>query len=110
DRLNTLQGIETTGDRRQPIRLTTGDTRSLLAPFGQSGQIGRNSFRAGNVLELDLTVIKPFSIGSSPLSFRPDIFNFINRANYGIPVRLLEAPGFGRAFSTVTPGRRVQFS
>lgn len=110
DRLNTLQGIETTGNRRQPIRLTTDDTRSLLAPFGQNGQIGRNSFRAGNVLELDLTVIKPFSIGSNHLSFRTDIFNFINRANYGIPVRLLEAPGFGKAVSTVTPGRRVQFS
>jgi len=55
-------------------------------------------------------VIKPFSIGSNHLSFRTDIFNFINRANYGIPVRLLEAPGFGRAVNTVTPGRRIQFA
>jgi len=38
-----------------------------------------------------------------------DIFNFINRANYGIPVRFLEAPGFGQATDTVTPGRRIQF-
>ncbi len=41
---------------------------------------------------------------------RTDIFNFIDRANFGVPVRLLEAPGFGRATSTVTPGRRIQFS
>ena len=47
DRLNTLNGLEQTGDRRQPLRLMTDDTRSLLAPFGQNGQIGRNSFRAG---------------------------------------------------------------
>jgi hypothetical protein len=110
DRLNTLQGIEMTGDRRQPIRLTTADTRSLLAPFGQNGSIGRNSFRAGNVLEMDLTVIKRFTLGSGTLGFRADIFNFIDRKNYGVPVRLLEAPGFGRAASTVTPGRRVQFA
>jgi hypothetical protein len=39
-----------------------------------------------------------------------DFFNFINRANFGVPVRFLEAPGFGRATETVTPGRRVQFA
>lgn len=41
---------------------------------------------------------------------RVDLFNFINRANYGIPVRLLEASGFGQATDTVTPGRRLQFA
>jgi hypothetical protein len=41
---------------------------------------------------------------------RMDVFNFIDRANYGIPVRYLEAPGFGRAIDTVTPGRRIQFA
>ncbi len=110
DRLNTTNGIEVTGDGSQPIRLTTDNTLSLLAPFGQDGQVGRNSFRAGNVLELDVSIIKPFGFGSKRLLFRTDIFNFINRANFGVPVRLLEAPGFGRAASTVTPGRRVQFS
>ncbi|HEX8179349.1 MAG TPA: hypothetical protein VF525_07380 [Pyrinomonadaceae bacterium] len=39
-----------------------------------------------------------------------DVFNFINRANYGIPVRYLEAPGFGQATNTVTPARRVQLA
>lgn len=110
DRLNITTGIEETGDRSQPLRLTTSNTVSLLAPFGQDGQIGRNSFRAGSVLELDVSVIKQFVFGSQNLAFRTDIFNFIDRANFGVPVRLLEAPGFGRATSTVTPGRRIQFS
>jgi len=110
DRLNTTQGIETTGDRSQPLRLTTTNTTSLLAPFGQDGAVKRNSFRAGNVLELDLSITKSFVFGSQRLLFRTDIFNFINRANFGIPVRLLEAPRFGQATGTVTPGRRVQFS
>ena len=110
DRLNTTQGIEVTGDRSQPLRLTTANPYSLLAPFGQNGQIRRNSFRAGSVMELDLSVIKQFSIYNRRLSFRTDVFNFINRANFGIPVRLLEAPGFGKATNTLTPGRRIQFS
>jgi hypothetical protein len=37
-----------------------------------------------------------------------DIFNFINRANFGIPVRFLGARAFGQAIDTVTPGLRVQ--
>ena len=28
---------------------------------------------------------------------RAEFFNLFNRANFGIPVRLLEAPGFGLA-------------
>ncbi|CAN5520537.1 hypothetical protein BH10ACI2_BH10ACI2_10280 [soil metagenome] len=110
DRLNTLTGIEQTGDRSQPVRLTTTNTNSLLAPFGKAGQIGRNTFRAGNVFELDASVLKKFDFGSNHLTFRTDIFNFLNRANFGVPVRLLEAPGFGKATSTVTPGRRIQFA
>lgn len=111
DRLNTLNGIVVTGDRSQPLRLTTENTLSMLAPFGEDGGITRNTFRAGNLLELDLALIKSFGIGSTRrFIFRTDIFNFLNRANFGIPVRFLEAPAFGKATNTVTPGRRVQFS
>ena len=111
DRLNTTDGLIVTGDRSQPLRLTTTNTLSLLAPFGQDGKITRNTFRAGNLLELDLAVIKSFPLSETRrLIFRTDIFNFINRANFGVPVRFLEAPGFGKATNTVTPGRRIQFS
>ena len=44
------------------------------------------------------------------LSVRADIFNFINRANFGIPIRFLGAVGFGEATNTITPGRRIQFA
>lgn len=111
DRLNTTEGIVVTGDRSQPLRLTTTNTLSLLAPFGQDGKITRNTFRAGNVLELDLAVSKSFPLSETRrLIFRTDVFNFLNRANFGVPVRFLEAPGFGKATNTVTPGRRIQFS
>jgi hypothetical protein len=111
DRLDTTNGLITTGDRQQPLRLTINDPKSLLAPIGQDGGIGRNSFRAGNILELDLAVIKSFAFTAQHrLSVRADIFNFINRANFGIPVRFLGAVGFGEATNTVTPGRRVEFA
>jgi hypothetical protein len=111
DRLNTTAGLERTGDRRQPLRLTTANSNSLLAPVGENGAVGRNTFRAGGLLDLNLALVKRFRVREGQdILFRVDAFNFINRANYGIPVRFLEAPGFGQATNTVTPMRRIQFA
>jgi len=110
DRLNTTNGLVITGDRRQPLRLTVNPI-TLLAPVGGDGSVGRNTFRAGSIIEMDASITKPFAIRENQsILLRVDLFNFINRANYGIPVRLLEAPGFGQATNTVTPGRRLQFA
>jgi hypothetical protein len=110
DRLNTTSGIVSTGDRRQPLRITTSDLASLRAPVGQDGQVGRNTFRAGNYLDVNLAVIKTFRFNETKsIVFRTEVFNFLDRANFGVPVRYLEAVGFGQATSTLTPGRRVQF-
>ena len=114
DRLNTTQGLMRTGNRRQPLLRPTDDPTQLaamfLAPVGNNGQVRRNSFRAGNVLDLDLALTKSFRIAEGQfIVFRAEAFNFINRANFGIPVRFLEAPAFGQATDTVTPARRIQF-
>ncbi|HEV3470936.1 MAG TPA: carboxypeptidase regulatory-like domain-containing protein [Pyrinomonadaceae bacterium] len=110
DRLDTTEGIIVTGDRARPLRLTTEDFASLRAPTGRDGRVGRNTFRAGSVLDLNLAVTKTFRLDDGQsIVLRTEVFNFINRANYGVPVRFLESAGFGQATSTVTPGRRVQF-
>jgi len=110
DRLDNTNGIVVTGDRGQPIRLTTSDLASLRARVGQDGSVGRNTFRAGSYLDLNLALIKSFRLGESKsLVFRTEVFNLTDRANFGVPVRQLEAVGFGRATNTLTPGRRVQF-
>lgn len=110
DRLNSTNGILITGDRRQPLRLAV-EPRTLLAPIGQDGAVGRNTFFAGNILELDLAVARNFSLtGQKKLTVRADIFNFPNRANFGIPVRFLEAPAFGLSTRTVTTPRSLRLS
>ena len=111
DRLDNTNGLEITGDRRQPLRLTTNDPTTLLARIGSDGRLGRNTFRAGNVIELDLSLSKSFRFaGNRRLVLRADAFNFINRANFGIPVRWLGAANFGEATDTITPGRRIQLA
>ncbi|MEK6335430.1 MAG: TonB-dependent receptor [Acidobacteriota bacterium] len=111
DRLDNTNGLVVTGDGRQPLVLNTNNPLSLLAAFGQDGRIDRNTFRAGSLLNLNLAILKNVTLSSSQrLGLRVELFNFINRANFGVPVRILEAPAFGRAINTVTPGRRIQFS
>lgn len=110
DRLDRTDGIVVTGDRAQPLRLTANPT-TLLAAVGKDGKIPRNSFRASNLWVSNAAAIKTIRLSEQfKLVFRTEVFNFFNRANYGIPVRFLEAPGFGRATDTVTPGRRIQFA
>src|SRR5262245_6720761 len=110
DRLNSTNGLVRTGNGRQPLLLTV-DPGTLLAPAGRDGAVSRNTFRAGGTVELDVAADKRIStIHGQALDLRVEIFNFINHANFGIPVRFLEAPSFGRATNTITPGRRVQIS
>ena len=111
DRLNTLDGIIVTGDRSQPLRLTTEiplvclrllvRMARSLAILSAPGTCSNSIWPSSRVSVIGAT---------RRLIFRTEIFNVINRANFGVPVRFLEAPGFGKATSTVTPGRRVQFS
>jgi hypothetical protein len=110
DRLNSVEGLLSSGDGRQPLILQTTDLTRLLATAGQDGSVGRNSFRAGGLMQIDLSLSKAFRFAATrSLSLRTDLFNLFNNANYGSPVRLLEAPSFGRAVNTVTPGLRAQF-
>ncbi|MFN0279798.1 MAG: carboxypeptidase regulatory-like domain-containing protein [Pyrinomonadaceae bacterium] len=113
DRLNNTQFITVNnGNPRERLTLTCNRVQceSMLAAFGQDGAVQRNSFRAGRVIELDASFSKLFGIGEDrSVQFRMDVFNFINRANFGVPVRFLESPSFGQATDTLTPARRFQF-
>jgi hypothetical protein len=114
DRLDSLTGITITGNRQQPLVASqqVRDNPSLvLARVGQDGRIGRNSFRAGNVFISNVAVIRNIRFTETQsLVFRMEVFNLFNRANFGVPVRFLEAPGFGQATETITPARRIQFA
>jgi len=116
DRLNTRAGLGY-GDggpvflqRPAGIGANSLDT-SLLAPAGSNGAEGRNTFRARGIASFDLAVFKKFRFDEMRnLEFRSEFFNLFNRTHYGVPVRILEAPGFGRAVDTALDSRRVQFA
>jgi len=117
DRLNTTNGLLQPDSRQERLRATVPLT-SLLPQVvnlvtGQvtprNGAVGRNTFRAGSIINTDFTLIKNFRLKEGQdLVLRIEAFNFWNRTQFGIPVRILEAPSFGRAVDTVLPARQVQ--
>ncbi|HMZ21728.1 MAG TPA: hypothetical protein PLD20_27600, partial [Blastocatellia bacterium] len=110
DRINTLNGLTNIDSRRERLRLTTG-TSNLLAPLGTNGQIGRNTFRAGGVAKTDFTLIKNFQLrGDHYIVLRTEVFNLLNRTHFALPVRVLEAPGFGQSVDTLVNPRQIQFA
>jgi len=110
DRINTVSGLSVIDSRQQKLALTTSPT-ALLAPIGQNGRVGRNTFRASGIVNTDFTLIKNFRVREGhTLVFRAEAFNLMNRTHFGIPVRILEAPSFGRSVNTSLPARQVQFA
>ena len=90
------------------VRIADGVTGSeFLGP----GSVGRNSVRGDGYVNVDLSVNKLFRFSDTQrLELRTEMFNVLNRANYGLPVRVLGNPGFGSAVETASPARVIQFA
>jgi hypothetical protein len=110
DRLNSTAGLALLEEGQRRIQILSGTSfRSLLALQGRSGFVGRNSFRAQGLTNIDLSVIKQFRMGDRQrLEFRMETFNLLNKAHFGIPIRTLESPGFGQSVDTIADARRIQ--
>jgi len=111
DRPSNMNGINFVGGGG-PQRLALAPGRGLadFFTFGQDGAVGRNTARGDNFIDLDLSVSRTFKFGETKnLLFRAEFFNVLNRANFGLPVRVIGAPGFGSAVDTIVPGRTIVF-
>jgi hypothetical protein len=75
----------------------------------QFGNQGVNILRADGIINGDAALLRNFGFGGEgrKLQLRGEFFNIANHANFGLPGRVLGAPGFG-VVSSAGPGRRVQ--
>lgn len=116
DRLNSIMGLQISDEGPVRIKLQNGvSPLSLIAlpdtDNPNNGAIGRNTFRAAGIASVDLAITKKIVLRENTgLALRMEVFNLFNRAHFGIPVRVLETPGFGSSFNTILPARTVQFA
>jgi hypothetical protein len=82
---------------------------------GFHGTLGRNTLIGPGLLNLDLSVLKNFSVkGEHRLQFRAEVFNVLNRPNFSQPAanvfnsRGRRVAGAGRIDSTSTTARQIQ--
>ena len=75
------------------------------------GNAGRNSLIGPDFRNLDLGFAKNFRFTRNRrLQFRTEIFNATNRANFQVPVFLLDRTDVGRVTTTANEGREFQFA
>jgi hypothetical protein len=111
DRPITDVGIERIDDGRVRLALTRPVESFVVSDGRAEGAVGRNTFRAAAFVNLDVAFSKAFRFGDRHTAVaRLEVFNAFNRAHFGIPVRVLEAPGFGSSSTTLRPARVVQFA
>jgi hypothetical protein len=122
------------GDSRNPVRpswnpsftgpVIPGGPNEYFNPAafktpasGTYGNVGRDTLIGPGVAELDLSAIKKTALSENvTLQFRAELFNILNRANFGIPNAVVFSsatagisPTAGVITSTATTSRQVQF-
>ena len=82
---------------------------------GFYGNVGRNTLIGPGLINLDASLIKRQSVGRGNVQFRVEVFNILNRANFGLPAATLfnsrgQRIAAGRITSTVTTARQIQLA
>ena len=110
DRPSTTNGLVFfSGHGSRKIALSPGREAKNFFVLLRDGAVGRNTPRGDGFMEVDVAIRKRFKIRESQaLDLRFEGFNVMNRANFGLPIRTIGAPGFGTAVDTASPARIIQ--
>jgi hypothetical protein len=86
--------------------------RFTFPAAGEIGSSGRNSFRNPRFFGTDLSLVKRFKLFETHVvTFRVEVYNLLNNANFGSPGTSLLAPAtFGKISSTVGNPRIFQMA
>lgn len=112
DRASTTEGLVFFGGHgARKVAVGSGRLATDFFELTKAGAVGRNTARGDGFINLDLALRKRFQLNERhALDFRAEFFNVMNRANFGLPVRVIGAPGFGSAVETAAPARIIQFA
>jgi hypothetical protein len=86
-----------------------------LPPAGTYGNVGRNTLIGPGLATVDALLVRDVQVGKSRLQFRAEVFNLLNRANFGLPRnKIFSSNGtipaaVGLITTTSTSSRQAQF-
>lgn len=112
DRPSTMTGL-VFFDEHGPRKVAVEPGRTLNDFFvpDRNGAVGRNTARGDSFVNVDFALTKVVKMSDTRnISLRTQVFNLFNRANFGLPIRVIGAPAFGSAVETVNPARTVEFA
>ncbi len=81
---------------------------------GFYGNLGRNTLIGPGFVSVDFSLTKNFAMGGQKsLQFRAELFNVLNRANFGVPLAVVyipsgRDPSAGRIVNTAGSARQIQ--
>jgi hypothetical protein len=105
DRPN-VSGDPHLSDRRPDRWFNTG--AFTMPAFGAFGNAGRNILEGPAFSSVNVSLIKDTILHERlTVQLRAEVFNLLDRANFGLPDGFFGSPSFGRLVSAGTP-RRVQ--
>jgi hypothetical protein len=103
DRPNYLSGIPLTPPGGSTPQEWVNPAAFATPAPGTFGNLGRNAFRAPHIAALDLTLSKDAALSERiSARFRADVFNALNRAQYGAPNADVSAGTFGVITTTIS--------
>ena len=91
---------------------TFATARTLFRPVNGTtervGNVGRNTLRADDIMQVDFGIIKNTRISEKVrLQFRLDAFNALNKRNFGIPDARINSSNFLNQWGTDGGNRRI---
>jgi len=103
DRPDLVPGVSLTPPGGSTPRQWINPAAFSTPANGTFGNLGRNDFRAPGISDVDLSLAKDISLMERlKLRLRADVFNVLNRAQYGAPNANLSASNFGVITSTIS--------
>ncbi|CAN5578333.1 hypothetical protein BH18ACI1_BH18ACI1_05550 [soil metagenome] len=90
----------------------TAAFQALPGTLMRFGLQPRNSLRGPGFASLDLAIHRRFGLGreNTNLEFRWEVFNALNRANFGLPNRTVNSSSFGTITTLQGDPRIMQFA
>jgi hypothetical protein len=112
DRPSTTSGLVfMDGHGPQRVEVAPGWVVTDFFVLNRNGVVGRNTLRGDGLISWDFALNRRFRFSDAQsLDARFEVFNVLNRANFGLPVRTIGNPGFGSSTNTITPARIIQLA